>query len=867
MKKYKTATKEQTHKDKTIVKTLCLRAFVASLLFLSLTSPIAAQEVTQSLNSNWQFTESGKKEWLAATVPGTIHTDLLAHGKIPDPYIGTNESKVQWVETKAWEYKTTFNASDEIWKSKHKELIFEGLDTYAFVYLNDSLILTGENMFLEYRIEVGKYLKKTNNNLRIVFHPASELIEKNKAASTYKNLPGGDRVYIRKAQYQFGWDWGPRLVTAGIWKNVRLEGFNEFKIQTLLTTDKIQNDTAFLLMQYLPSEPLGEGEKIHVVLSEGNIIYADFTETGRNTFINYTGFPVKIPHPRLWWCNGMGKQSIYHFTCTFTSGKNKLTKKINYAIRTVRLDTTADAYGNKFMLFLNNEPVFIKGANWIPNDNFLPRVTSEKYYSLLKATQQSNMNMLRVWGGGAYESDNFYNDCDSLGIMVWQDFMFAGGIYPGNEKFMNALRIETTYQFKRLCSHPCIAIWCGNNEITEAWNNWGWQKEMNISSNDSLKMWNDEKVIFTELIPGAIRWLDNMVIYIPTSPSTGWGHPEAYKSGDVHYWGVWWGMEPFSSYDNHVGRFMSEYGFQATPPLSSFALFDTDGNISLNDSTTRAHQKHPKGFETISEYMIRDYPVPATFSDYVYVSQVVQLDGVSRAIEDHRKAMPYCMGTLFWQYNDCWPVTSWSSVDYYGQKKLLQYALKDLYAPLLVTVTERNDSILVHVINDDTISHTCGLGFAWMEFDGNVARTSFTQVKANAGRSIMVLGFQKKEFFDRIAPEKGVLHLVLNYENEKTIASNHYFANTKSLKLVKDPGLINDIVPVAGKPGSYTITLRTVSLAKNIYLSLNDPKATFSDNGFDMLAGETKDVIITTTLSLEQLKTEMKIQMMNSLVK
>ncbi len=839
----------------------CLCASVAILL----ASTMQAQEATQPLNANWQFTESGKNNWLAATVPGTVHTDLLAHGKIPDPYIGTNESQVQWVETKAWEYKTTFNASEEIWKSKHKELVFEGLDTYAFVYLNDSLILTGENMFLEYRIDVTKHLKKTKNNLRIVFHPASELIEKNKTLAAHKNLPGGDRVYIRKAQYQFGWDFGPRLVTAGIYKKIWLRGINELDVKNInLKTEKIKNDTAWLEVNF-DLNYLTKGQKEYVIeVSDKSKNYLK-KQFSVNETTSGMGYKFAIPKPKLWWANNMGKPYQYEFTIKIYSGNDILEKKIKYGIRTIELRQEKQGNGKSFTFFLNGEPVFMKGANWIPSDNFTPRITSEKYYSLIKSAQQSNMNMLRVWGGGIYETEDFYNDCDSLGIMVWQDFMFAGGVYPANEYFMNRLRVETQSQFLRLSPHACIVAWCGNNEIEEGWNNWGWQNEMKISSSDSLKMWNDEKVIFNDFIPGIIHSRDSNAIYIPSSPSTGWSHPEAYKSGDVHYWGVWWGMEPFSSYDNHVGRFMSEYGFQGMPPLSSFALFNPDGTFSFSDPAFQSHQKHPKGYETINTYMQRDYPVPDEFSDYVYVSQVVQRDGVSRAIEAHRKAMPYCMGTLFWQYNDCWPATSWSSVDYYGQKKLLQYALKDLYAPVLVSVTERNDSVLLYVVNDDTISHKGLLAFAWMNLKGETIRTSFTPTTIYTGRSSMVFGFEKKQLLDTLDPENGVLHLIFSYENNKSVTTNYYFANTKSLALAKDPGLMSDIVPVAGKAGTYTVTLRTVSLAKNVYLSFNDPKATFSDNGFDMLAGETKDVIITTSLSLEQLKAGMRIQTMNSL--
>jgi beta-mannosidase len=840
-----------------------LRVFVAISLLLTFHS--LAQTTAQSLNNNWQFTEAGKNEWLSAIVPGTVHTDLLAHGKIPDPFIGENEKQVQWVETKTWEYKTTFDASADLWKNKHKELIFEGLDTYARVYLNDSLILTGENMFLEYRIDVTKSLKKTGNILRIDFLPIADLIAKNKKLAGNSNLPGGDRVYVRKAQYQFGWDFGPRLVTAGIWKNVRLEGWNDYKLEVRIVNTEIKKDTAFLAL-YLDYTAIPQETNITVEVSDESHNYLKSKFQAEKGMIGI-GLKLSIPHPRLWWCNGMGKQNIYHFKISLTIGKSKAEAEVNHAIRIFRLDTSKDDAGNSFALYLNGEPVFIKGSNWIPADNFLPRMNAEKYYSLLKTAQQSNMNMLRVWGGGVYENDNFYNDCDSLGIMVWQDFMYAGGIYPASEKFMYPIRMEVEQQFNRLDKHACVALWCGNNEIEEGWKNWDWQKEMKISSSDSLRMWNDERMIFSNLIPGAIHNMDSMAIYVSSSPATGWGHAEAYKSGDVHYWGVWWGMEPFASYDNHVGRFVSEYGFQGLPPVSSLAAFDNAGYMDKNDPQMKAHEKHPKGFETIDEYMKRDYPAANGIADYSYISQVMQRDGISRAIEDHRRAMPYCMGTMYWQYDDCWPGITWSTTDYYGQKKLLQYAIKDLYAPLLVSAIERNDSILIYVINDDTVSHKGVLAFAYMDMTGNVARTSFTPTTIYTGRSMMVLGFQKKEFFDRVPATEGVFRMVFNYENDQSVQSIHYFATGKALKLPADPGLISDIVPLAGKPGSYTITLRTISLAKNVYLSLPDVNATFSDNGFDMLPGDTKDVIITTSLSEADLKAQLKIQLMNSFVK
>lgn len=850
-------------RKKNIAKTV----FILALLVFT-TGRFFAQSFTQNLLSNWQFSESGKNEWMPATVPGTVHTDLLSNGKIPDPFLGLNEAKVQWVETKTWEYKTVFDCDKELWKQKKKALYFDGLDTYADVFLNDSLLFTGEDMFLAYSKDVTKFLRKKQNVLRIVFHPATELIEKNKAKEDIKHLPGGDRVFIRKAQYQFGWDWGPRLVTAGIWKPVRLEGWSGTRISGVrLRTDALQNDTAFIEMSFDASPAFDAKEKIGIKISDENgQVYYQQSQLRSSTELNLLSYIVRfvVPHPRLWWCNGMGKPEQYEFTCEFSVGKKKIVQKIKHGIRKIELDMHPDATGFSHTFYLNDKPVFCKGANWIPNDNFLPRVTTAKYYSLLKTAQQSNMNMLRVWGGGVYEDDAFYSICDSLGIMVWQDFMFAGGIYPSGLGFTNTVLVECAQQFLRINQHPCVAAWCGNNEITEAWMNWGWQKEENYSAKDSVQLFSNYLALFYDQLKTLVSRNDRNAIYWPSSPSTGWGHPEAYNRGDVHYWGVWWGMEPFSAYDTHVGRFVSEYGFQGMPDERSFSHFAGVRYLTTSDSTVRAHQKHPTGFETIRTYMERDYPVPQNFSDYIYVSQVMQRDAMSRAIEAHRRAMPYCMGTLFWQYNDCWPVTSWSSTDFYQRPKLAQYALKDLYAHVLVSVTERNDSVLIYLVNDDTLDHDGLLGFQWMNFDGMNIRTSASPSFVKAGTSRIVAGFSKTMLLDTLAPEKGLLHVVFNYDG-KVAQTNHYFAADKKLALPSDPGLSYDIDPNRDADGNWVITIRTVHLAKDVYLFVDEPGASFSDNGFDLLPNEERTIRIRSALTSEALKKLLTIKTMNAL--
>jgi beta-mannosidase len=350
---------------------------------------------------------------------------------------------------------------------------------------------------------------------------------------------------------------------------------------------------------------------------------------------------------------------------------------------------------------LNGKPTFIKGANWIPSDNFLPRAKKlKRYEQLIKAAKEANINMLRVWGGGVYEDDEFYDLCDKYGIMVWQDFMFAGALYPADPSFLQNIQEEVRYQVRRLRHHPSIVLWCGNNEIEEAWFNWGWQKQHNYSAQDSIKLWIDYKKIFHELIPRILKEEDPDRPYWPSSPSLGWGRDSAYKKGDVHYWGVWWGKEPVEKYNEKVGRFISEYGMQGIPDMKTIKQFSLPQDWDTSSAVMKTHQKHPFGWENIKYYIEQKFRTPKTFEDLVYVSQLMQADAIKTAIEAHRRAKPVTMGTLFWQWNDCWPVTSWSAVDYYGRKKALFYEVKRAFKDTVLLLHKKENRLQIKLDND-----------------------------------------------------------------------------------------------------------------------------------------------------------------------
>ena len=571
-----------------------------------------SQNVAVSLNNQWQFRQSGKEKWYTASVPGTVHTDLVANKLIPDPYFRDNETRLQWIDTVNWDYQKFFNVDAVTFSKKNIHIVFDGLDTYADVYLNGILLIQADNMFRQYSTDVKSVLKKNNNRLCIHFASAQKKVDSIAKASLPLTRPDNHRVYARKAQYHFGWDWGPKFVGCGIWKSIRLE-----------TCD-------------VPADP-----------------------------------------------------AIFH--------------KVN----NVELIQQPDSIGTSFYFRINGKPVFMKGANYIPSDVFLPRIKKNEYRKILQSAKDANMNMLRVWGGGVYEADEFYDLCDSMGIMIWQDFMFAGGMYPGDERFMKNVKEEVKYQVQRLRHHSCIVLWCGNNEIDEAWHNWGWQEQFNLHGSDSANVWRDYTRLFEDSLRKWVNELDGTRPYVASSPKNGWGHKESFTEGDSHYWGLWWGLEPWEIFANKTGRFVSEYGMQSLPDMKTIESFTGDSDRYLFSPVIRSHQKANDGFNKLNFYLNKYFidtaklfhrsllllkkPVfvfkskkaevsqAPNLEDYIYLTQCLQYYILKNSIAVHRSKEPNTMGTLLWQLNDCWPVASWSITDYSRQPKAAWYAVKEAY--------------------------------------------------------------------------------------------------------------------------------------------------------------------------------------------
>ncbi len=728
------------------------------LLLVFICTAFSAAAQTIQLDSGWQFRQAGKAEWLPATVPGTVHLDLMKQGLLPDPFYRDNESKVQWVEKAGWDYQTEFALSKELLSQPRIDLNFAGLDTEAEVFFNGTRVLTANNMFRGWTVNI-KALAKDRNNLLIRFAPPSARAKVLKANEKTR-LPENERIYIRKAQYQFGWDWGPRLVTCGIWQPVSLTAY----------TDRVQQ-------AYTP-------------------------------------------------------------------------------IRNFQIGQKADREGKSFQLQVNGKPVYIRGANWIPIDNFIPRAQKLGLYRqrLLQA-KEAHINMLRVWGGGIYETDEFYALCDSLNILVWQDFMFAGALYPSDPDFLKNIEAKVRYQVRRLRGHPSLAVWCGNNEIEEAWFNWGWQKQFKWSKADSARLWAGYRKVFHELIPRILREEDPGRPYWPSSPSLGWGRDSAYRKGDVHYWGVWWGKEPVEAYNKKVGRFNSEYGMQGMPDRKTIEAFTLPSDRDTSSVVMKVHQKHPFGWENIGMYIRNRFPVPGNFEDLVFVSQLMQADAMKTAIEAHRRAKPYNMGSLFWQWNDCWPVTSWSAVDYYGRKKALFYEVKRSFADLVILPYTDENYYYFRIVSELNDSLNCRVETDFIPFaspEKNTLKTgTLITVPPNglfSGRSRRDTG---KEF-----PKEGCMRFRVVQEGS-TVAENYLFLTApKELHLPK--------VSFSTRVSPGQIELQSDGFAYGVSIDVPDG-VQLADNYFHLPAGEKKIIRFESDLPLEMIKQDLKVRSLNSI--
>lgn len=793
------------------------------------------------LDYAWEFEYEGK--WYPAKTPGCIHTDLLANGLIADPFYRSNEDSLFWISEREWKYRTSF-MKEEAFMMSHAEIVFEGLDCYAELYLNDKPFLhegnsnITDNMFRRWSFPLQKELLQEVNELIIIFHPTTVMDIEN-AENYHYPLPD-IRALTRKSPYQSGWDWGPKLATCGIWKPVYIRQWNQFSItdlqihQTELTAEYAIIKTEITIEVSEACKPYFDIYMDYKLLTT---IYKDEIQPGIHTFSH----EHKINHPKLWFPNGMGEQDMYTISIKANASNTSDDASHRIGIREIQLVQTPDSIGRSFEFQINGRPFFVKGANWIPAESFPSTITNERYHDLVKMMKESNMNMIRVWGGGIYESDVFYNLCDEMGILVWQDFIFAGAIYPEEKEFHENVRIEATEQVKRLRNHPSLAIWCGNNEVKNAWEDWGWQA--NYTEAQKARISHNMQSIFNVMLADVIEKNDPQRGYIPTSPLWGWGHPESFTEGNAHYWGVWWGELPFEVWDEKTGRFMAEYGFQSYPEMSTIQKFTTSEDWQINSPVMKNHQKHNRGITIISAAMQQYFGETTDFEEFIYLSQLTQAYGVGNAIETHRRRMPYCMGTLYWQINDCWPVASWSSVDYYLHKKALFYEGKRQFEETIITIAAfENNTLPIYVVTDQTKNFSGILTVNMFDFSGNLLESyplGSSTISANS--STHIADFELPESY-RKEIDNLFISITLDSEDRPITEKIVYLTYPKNLKL--DSADVE--IKITEEKNKFHISLKSNTLTKGVFVyPTNDMAGDFSDNYVDLLPNQEKIITFT----------------------
>ena len=804
------------------------------LLILACWSCQTKHDVPQiiELHNNWEFKKVTDSNWIPATVPGNVHSDLLENNLIENPFIGDNEHDLQWISETDWEYKTTFSVNKKTLQKEHIELNFEGLDTYASVFLNDSLVLKTNNAFCEFQVN-AKPLLKTENTLRILFENTTKYEEQAKDKLGY-TLPEGNRIFTRKAQFQYGWDWGPKMNTSGIWRPVKLVAWNDYRIEDIFIKQVTLNDSISNLQLDITDSNLdGLTYQIQV-----NDILVPFEQSD---------FTFQIKEPKRWWPHNLGEPYLYDIKVVVKKGNailDSISTKIG--LRTIELVTKKDSIGESFYFKVNDVPVYAKGANFIPQNSMQNKVTDTHYEKLLNDVVNANMNMLRVWGGGIYENDIFYDLCDEKGILVWQDFMFACAMYPGDKDYLENVQQEAIDNVKRLRNHASIALWCGNNENSEGWHRWGWQDGRSESEKEEI--WSNYLKVFDSILPNTVAKLTD-TDYWESSPKYGRGNPNYEFEGDAHDWWIWHDGYPFEHLEERVPRFMSEFGMQSFPSYEVINYINQSDSLEITSEGFKNHQKHVRGFELIDQYMQRDFPVPTKAEDYVYMSQVLQAYGITKGLEAQRRAKPYNMGTLYWQLNDCWPSISWSSIDFFGNWKALHYKAKKSFENVLVTSKLEDNVLKTFVINDNLEAVTDTLHLKLIDFFGKELWSFSKDITASKGSSELMHELN----LEGIDKKNAVLVFSFNHTT-----STFYLTNTKDLKLQQA-----EITQEITKSSSgFNIKLSSTTLQKDIFL-YTKAKGHFSDNFFDLLPNQT--VVIDFNTETETLR-DLKIKTLNDFI-
>ncbi len=780
-----------------------------------------------SLNNNWTMIYDNRE--YPCSVPCSMYKTLTEQEAIPDPYLRENEYISTDLSRRDVTFTREFVASPDVLSADMQFIVFHGIDTLAEVCLNGEKIADTDNMHRTWEVAVTGKLR-VHNTLEVRIKSPVTYIERENEKRPVWGVSECMKGYphIRKTHCMFGWDWGPMLPDMGIWRDVELRAYNGARIKSVYC--EIRNEL-----------PADTAELFVSAECEGGCAAAVYTVTAPDgTTIYKGGYPgngsIAIRDPQLWWVRGLGGQPLYTVTVELhdESGTVLDTAAKRIGLRTLIISKDKDEWGEEFCFKCNGVKVFAMGANYIPEDQIVTRMTKERTDRLLEDCAAANYNFIRVWGGGFYPSDSFYDKCDELGLIVWQDFMFACSAYRLTDSFRRTVEAEIADNIVRLRHHASLGIWCGNNEIESAWVGWG------LPEDEECK--RDYLTLFEDIIPRLLQKLDPVraSFYHPSSPSSGGGFidPSSNKAGDMHYWAVWHSFKPIEDFRQNYYRFCSEYGFESVPDIKTIRAFadESKGDLDLCGSVMQAHQKCSLGNEKLMFYLAQMVNYPYDFDRLIYCSQLVQADCIRSNVEHMRRARGRCMGSAYWQVNDTNPVISWSSIDYFGRWKALHYAAKRFYSPILISCDDSDPEHPVLYVTNDT-PHDETLTVACRVRDNSAAILGeFTAAAASTALTASpVLAPDLSQYFGSRADKRTkYIEYTLVRGEEAISCGTTLFVRPKEFEFL--PAKIT--TEISENHHSFGITFRADCFAKSVCLSLEGHDCVFSCNWFDIHGSE-----------------------------
>ena len=795
---------------------------------------------TYTLNGTWQLSAGHRSlESVDMQIPGTVLSGLLAAGKIKDPFYRTNEDATRALFWKDYVFTRTFDVDEELLAQQHIVLVCEGLDTLAEISINGTFLAKTDNMHRTWKFQAKKLLHPGKNEIQIVFRSVLRFIEDYpyEAHKKINYIPCGSmkgNQLLRKAHSMFGWDWGPQTIDAGIFRDIYLQGYSHARIEDIRIHQQhaknVSVQTSITLSESVP------GQKLCVELSEDGADKPLQTKLCKTNADGVAAVDFVIENPKLWWPNDYGDQPLYIVRTTLLdedgTSLESITRRIG--LRTLTISQEKDEWGNEFAFCVNGVKIFTRGGNYIPDDCLYTRITEKKLDYILESCRRAHFNCVRVWGGGYYPSDAFYDLCDEKGLIVWQDLMYACNVYDVTDAFAENCRQETYDNVRRLRHHASLGLWCGNNEIESAWDHWGdFQKETPYLRADYIRL-------FEEVLPKAVQEADGETFYWHSSPSSGgcFDNPDDANRGDTHYWDVWHGQKPFTDYRKYFFRFCSEFGFQSFPCAKTVNSFTLEDDRNIFSRVMESHQKNDAANGKMLYYLSENLRYPKDLTHLLYASQVLQGMAIKYGVDHWRRNRGRCMGTLYWQINDDWPAPSWSSIDYFGRWKALHYMAQKFYAPHAVSMTLEDHRCHVYFSNESFETTEYSLTLSIRDLSGNVLETYETKGNSPAFSAI----------------ETAVVD-ICSWEDQKDDVFLEAVIHTKDQKVLKDVetlvpykylNLKNPVISTEAEETNDAFILHISSdcFAPFVALDFDDADVIFSDNFFHLTDKTVQDILV-----------------------